>query len=134
MSYFEDKKIIEVADGVDLGTKRLSTEEGSFDVPEWEWEATKTEEVSSGSEGRNSRGNYVVGKILELLRDLNIRTEEIGFYLQKVVNSYQDTEQIAILNALGLKVKNSLEATEAKNKIRLSHWQKQCENSHSDSE
>lgn len=121
--YFENKKIIEIVDGYKEGVKRIQLEDCSFEIPEWEIIATQTEEVSNPSDGRNSRGNYVAEQILKLLKELDIRVEEAGFYLQKVVNSLQDTEGIAILNAFGFYPKTQEERGEIKNRMRLSDWE-----------
>lgn len=121
--YFEEKKIINVADGLEEKIKRITHEHGSFDVPAWEYEAVKTEEVSNPSDGRNARGNYVAGEVLKLLRDLNVRVEETGFYFQKILTSLQDTEGVAILNAFGFYPSTAAELEELKNRVRLSDWE-----------
>lgn len=111
--FYEDKKVLSVEDGSAEGTKRVILEDTAFDVPAWEAEMTLSETVSSASDGRNNRAIHVAGEILKLLLSLNVRAEEVGFYLQKVVNSLKQNEQVAITRAFGYADPND---------VRLADW------------
>lgn len=113
--YWEDKKILNVED-VEDDYKKITFEltnykenaDGSKDVaetivvPEWELRVVSTTEPSDSSEARNSRGNYIVEKLFEILNDHNIRTDEISFIIQKLIGKLKGEEENAILNNFGV--------------------------------
>lgn len=100
--FYEDKKIVS-HDVSEEGVVKIETENDSFTVNSWEFEVNKGEEAIDASEARNNRAIYVVDKIYDLIKDLNIPTEEIGFYLQKLMTRMQGVELAATMAAFGKK-------------------------------
>lgn len=93
----------------DLGEK--------FSIPEWELNVCSATEPCSEqehlSELLNRRSNYVVGKMLDLFDELDMRVEDFTFCTQKLIQSNVMKEENAMLKAFGVN-----EADE----IRHSHW------------
>ena len=123
--YFEDKKVVNFEDGVD-GFKRVSYENGvdittdqpiveTIDVRDWEWEVNKNEDRSvDASEARNNRAIYVVDELYGVLKNLDVKTTEISYILQKLLGKVSGVESQAILNSFG-------KANEGD--VRLSDWE-----------
>lgn len=124
--YFGDKEIKEVGEPIE-GKIRLLLEDGGLDVPVWEYEAVKTEEKSDASEARRQRAFHVAEKMLELFRDLNVRVNEIGPYLDQMTESLKMTGQTVRLKAFGYHPESLVEAGLLENEIRLSDWQRQLD-------
>jgi len=108
--YFEDKKLVEVED-VDGGEKRLTVDTGvdadgnptmeKFNVPAWEYEVNSAEEPIDASSARNNRAIYVVDKIYDIFKSLDITVEDIGYICQKLIAKTQGIEEQARLNSFG---------------------------------
>jgi len=125
--YYEDKKILNV-DDIDDRTKRVTLEldppiknaDGTEDVAEkitlmdWELQSVGTNVKSDASEGRNSRANYIVDKLWDLLLEHNVATTEISFILQKLLAKMSGVESKVWLNVLGVSEEKE---------VRLGHWQ-----------
>jgi len=115
--YFEEYKIKNVTDGVE-GVKRVRLEipdknDLIIDVPEWELVATMTDEPSDATETRNKRVNIIVDKIYDLLKEHDVKAEDIGFMQQKLVGKLSGIEEKAINEKFGV---------ENKYDIRIKHW------------
>ena len=122
--YFGEEKIIRVDDGYQPGIKRIVTEAGGSDVPEWEAAACIASEPKGLRDMQNARAIHIAGKILILLKELNSRVEDIGPILQKVVDSCRANEEKAIVKAFGLRPMDDKEVFEMKGEIRLDTWDK----------
>ena len=72
-----------------------------FSVPLWEWEAVANDEPLDATEERRRRSVYVTAKILNLLKDLDVRTIEIPNVLQRLTDSLQANERRVNVLALG---------------------------------
>lgn len=125
--YYEDKKIIEqvfnedgsarVTVGCDCEDKATcGCYNGSFDISAWEFDVNSGEEKIDASSARNNRAVYVVDEVYSLLKKLDVRTEEVGYYMQKLMAKFQGVEQAAIIAAFGKTQDDD---------IRLSDWEKQ---------
>lgn len=99
------------ADGTDVGEK--------FVIPNWELAACSATEPCREDEHytelRNRRANYVVQKMLEMLIDLDTRVEDIQFYMRKMLESMQLSEERAINLAFEVSDKDD---------IRFSDWER----------
>lgn len=67
----------------------------------WELNAVSTPHPSDASEGRNARAIVVVDALYELLKGLNVDTNEISYIAQKLMGKMQGVEAKAIMNAFG---------------------------------
>lgn len=130
MSYFGDKEILEVSDGIDGKSKRIkvkytktvvggngATEEiiESFDLPLWEFEQCVTDYQADERYVKEKRALYVKSKMWDLFRELDIRTEEINTYINTLVQFAVAFENTAVPKAFGV---------ETRDDIRLkSHWE-----------
>ena len=130
--YYGAHKIVNIED-IENGYKRVEllfetpkeNPDGSkdigekFDIPAWELTVCASFEPCSLLEHlgelRNRRTNYVVQKMLELFKELDVNIEEWPHYSQKLIWSMQANEEEAINKAFGVADKND---------IRLSHWEK----------
>lgn len=117
--YYEKYKIITVDDGID-GNKRVRLEipEGDdivIDVPEWELLAVQTEEPSDATETRNTRANIIVDELYEVLKNKNIRLEDISFITQKLLSKLQGIEEDGTNKLLGVG---------SRYEIRIGHYDK----------
>ena len=122
MSFYEDQEIIEESEGFKEGIKRIVTVEGGFDLPQWEYDAVITEEKSDATSGRNNRAIPVARKIIDILEEMDVRVEEIGFYLQKVLQSLKQREGETVLRAFGFRPTNEVEMGQLENEVRISNW------------
>ena len=122
--YYESFKIVDVAEDTD-GTRKLKLEIPKEDgneyifitLPEWEYKATVTEHPSDASEARNSRTVVVVDKLYAILKEMDVRVEDIGFISQKLLSKFGGIEEKAINETFGV---------DNKYNIRLaSHYDKQ---------
>lgn len=108
-----------VEDGVD-GNKRVrlqipESDDIVIDVPAWELEAVQTETLSDATETRNTRANIIVDELYEILKNKNIRLEDISFITQKLLTKLQGIEEEGTNKLLG--VDNRYE-------IRIGHYDK----------
>jgi len=124
--YYGKQKILSVEDDAKEGYKRVELEldppvenkDGSKDVaekisvPEWELTALTNEEPVDLTDQRNRRAFHVVKKMLELFLELDVRAEEVPYYLSRVVSSLNINEETAMLKLYGISSKDDL---------RLSH-------------
>jgi hypothetical protein len=89
--FYENRAIkdqAETSDGLVVG---LLFEDGSsINIPKWESEFLVTDSEINETDARNLRANYVAGKILEVLLNLDVKMEEVGYYLKKVNDSLFD--------------------------------------------
>lgn len=126
--YFEDKEIAEVKDSEVAGYKRITllfpapktAPDGgtdlaeNIDVPEWELEAVKTEIPTDASYSRNARAIVTVDAIYDVLKEKDIRVDELSFILQKLLGKCKGVEEQVRLN--------TLKVTQAED-VRISHWE-----------
>jgi len=109
--YFQGHKIIDVEDGKE-GYQRVKLVESVnpdtgeenievWDITGWELEVTATPFVSDATTGRNERAIYVVDKLYELIKDLDVRIEEIPYSLNKLLEKCKGVEEQVRLNLLG---------------------------------
>lgn len=126
--FFGEQEVLETTEGTE-GTLRVKlkinppkkNEDGSedvaetIDIPKWEFDACAKSIIANAGDMRNSRANQVALEILLLLKKLDVRVEEIGYYMTKVMDSLQMTEQNVVLKVHGI---------ENKYDLRLSHWNK----------
>ena len=132
--FYVNQKVHSVTDGIDgmkrvalvLGQEKninfgISPEEPEmvdaievFDIPVWEAELLISENPVDPSEARNIRGIYVVDKIYDIFKDLNINVEEFGYYMQKLTAKMQGIESASIARAFG---------KEDQLDIRISDWE-----------
>ena len=113
--YYGEKPIVKIEDGYTPTIKRVTFADGAEDLPTWDVDVVASPTPLDPSEVRNRRGIYVVGKALELLKSLDVRVEEIPYYIQKLVASLEDNEAF-----LWLKIFNR----DSKYEVRLSDWTK----------
>ncbi len=122
--YYGEDLITFVEDSTTPNTKRVTTEKGSFDVPEWEFVACASKDPRDLTELMNERAKVVVGKVLGLFLELDVRTEELPYYISKVLHSMENNEEIAKLIAFGFKPENIVDIQAMKNEVRMSRLDK----------
>lgn len=106
--YYGSEKVLGVEEGYKENIKRIKTEKWADDFPSYELEASLSTQPISLSDLRNNRLNVVAQKTMQLWLDLNLRLEDLGPLMQKLVNTIQQNEQKAILKLYGLMDKNDL--------------------------
>lgn len=107
--YYENFKIVDVAED-DSGKKMLKLEVPKEDgneyifvtMPEWEYKASVTDHPSDPSESRNSRSIVVVDRLYEVLKEMDVRVEDIGFLCQKLLSKFGGVEEKATNDAFGV--------------------------------
>jgi hypothetical protein len=118
--FYEQYEIKNVLEG-DKGYTRVQlvipdADDVIIDVKTWEYDEVVSEKPSDASEVRNKRAVYVVDKMYEVLKELDIRTGDIGFIMQKLLAKLGGIEEKAINDAFGVSIKQD---------IRLKrHWDK----------
>jgi len=89
--FYETSKVLNSAETSDGKTVGILLEgEKSVNIPKWEAELLLTTTPVEAVDARNVRANYVAGKLLEVLRDLDVKISEVGVYLRKVNESFFD--------------------------------------------
>lgn len=126
--YYGDKKVLEVELEEATNTVRLTlellepieNEDGSKDVaekisvPDWEYEAIISSEPTDATRVRNERSFHVVDKIYDLLKDLDVRTEDLAFIIQRFLAKVQGIEEQGLLNVY---------RTSDRGDVRISHFE-----------
>jgi hypothetical protein len=102
--YYGDKKIVSVEPGFSELYTRVHTESGPIDLPHWEYKICVTTYPSDLSDLRNFRCVYIVDKLYDVLRELNIRVtqNECTYLTQKLLTKIQEVQKIAMLTGLGV--------------------------------
>ena len=89
-----------------------------FTIPEWELNACSATEPCVEQEHLTvllrRRADYVVSKIIKEFKELDVRTDDIGYYMRHLLDSMQQSEDKSTLKAFGVS-----EIGE----VRISTWQ-----------
>lgn len=113
--FYAHYEIQNMSDGARVGTKLLTFVGGKqVTIPEWEATVAITPEATDLSWVSNERNNYVIGKVMVLLKDLDILVEETPALVQKLINSMGANEERVKLAPMGIADKYH---------VRLSDWQ-----------
>lgn len=109
--YLDKFEILNVDDGIE-GNKRVQIKTGEeegdnliIDIPEWELAAVMTETPSDSSEVRNKSAIVVVDKIYDLLKEMNIRIEDVSYIIQKLLSKLSGIEEKKTNELLGVEDK-----------------------------
>jgi len=101
----------------------IENEDGSRDtaekvsMPAWEYEVCKTTEPSDLTELRNSKTVYIVDKVYDLFKELDINVADLNFIMDKLLNKFKGTEFQAIWNCLGVQSSQDIRISHYENKL-----------------
>ena len=121
--YYETAIIVQQATTEDGEIIGLLLDNGkTVNIPKWEAELLITDQPTDPVDARNLRGNYVAGKVLELLLSLNVKVDELKFYLRKVDDSIWDVHFGSFNKMLDLMLKLSTSGlVDDQKELRMSH-------------
>lgn len=106
--YFSTYEILNVEDTKDgykrVELKNTKDEEDHIkvDMPEWELNACATEEPTTDSDVRNLSAIYVVDKIYDKMLELDVRMDDVGYIVQKLMAKIQGEEKNSVLENFGV--------------------------------
>ena len=108
--YYENKKILEVTDleNSDKSVKLEIKENEEFEyvvLPAWELAAVMTEQLSTASDSRNSRAIVITDLLYGVLKEKDVRLEDVSFVLNKLVSKLSGAEEDENNQRLGVKNK-----------------------------
>lgn len=83
-------------------------------ISNWEYEVNSSETPIDASDARNNRAIYIVDAMYELVKTLDIPTNDISFIIQKFLSKVQGVEASAIENCF--EKRDDL--------MRISDWEK----------
>lgn len=127
LTYFSDKKVINT-EQEENGYTRLTLElpepielpDGGKEVaekisiPEWEYLAGKSDQPTDDSYTRNMATIVVVDRLYDILKGMDVRTEDLSFIIQKFLQKVQGIEEQGLLNIYKVSDRRD---------IRISHFE-----------
>lgn len=96
--YYDKYKILDVTDLDEKykSVKLEANEHGEFVyiiLPEWEYLSVVTDEPSDATTVRNKRAIVITDKLYDILKDMDVRMEDISFVMNKLVTKLQGVEE-----------------------------------------